>query len=267
MSKLFERYVAIGDSTAEGFGDPDGHGGTRGFNDRLATRIAAHQPGLLYANLAVRGLGACAIREGQLAAALAMRPDLATIMAGMNDLLRPRFDAEAIASDIAAMQRAFLATGCVVISFTVPDVAHRLAPPPFAQLVSRRTRQLSDAIRAASKDTGAWLVDLAAHPLASDPRMWTRDRLHASPEGHARVAAACAEVLALPGADGAWRSEMPGGVQTDHWRDNLAWARDHLVPWLWSKARGRSAADHHTAKRPALAPVDAAPAAPTSSRG
>lgn len=258
MTRSFERFVAIGDSTAEGYGDPDGAGGVRGFNDRLAARIAAHHGGLLYANLAVRGLGARAIRDGQLAPAVAMRPDLATIMAGMNDLLRRRFDAVAIAADIAGMQRALLATGCVVISFTVPDVAHRLAPPPFAQLVSRRTRLLSDAIRAASRDTGARLVDLAAHALAADPRMWTRDRLHASPEGHARVAAACAEALALPGADGAWRTERPGGAQTDRWRDDLAWAREHLVPWLWNKARGRSAADHHTAKRPALAPVDAA---------
>lgn len=259
MARPFERYVAIGDSTAEGFGDPDPHadGGVRGFGDRLATQIAARQGGLLYANLAVRGLGAAAIRAGQLEPALAMRPDLVTIMAGMNDLLRTGFDAGAIADEIAAMQRALVATGCVVISFTLPDVAHRLAPPPFAQLVSRRTRRLGDAIRAATASTGARLVDLAAHPLATDPRMWTRDRLHASPEGHARIAAACAEVLSLAGADDAWRAEPPVGARTEGWRESLAWAREHLVPWLWNRARGRSAADHHRAKRPALAPISA----------
>ena len=254
MTSQLARYVAIGDSTAEGYGDPDGNGGYRGFGDRLAERIAAHQGGLLYANLAVRGLGARAIRAGQLEQALAMRPDLATIMAGMNDLLRPRFDADAIAAEIAAMQRALVAGGCAVISFTLPDVAHRLAPPPFATLVSRRTHRLSDAIRAASADTGALLVDLGAYPFAADPRMWTVDRLHASPESHARIAAACAEALALPGADGRWRTP-PDDARTDRWRDNLAWGRAHLVPWLWNRARGRSAADHHSAKRPALAPV------------
>jgi hypothetical protein len=37
----YERFVAIGDSTAEGVGDPDPAGGHRGFADRLAERLAA----------------------------------------------------------------------------------------------------------------------------------------------------------------------------------------------------------------------------------
>ena len=36
----FERYVAIGDSTAEGLDDPDGRGGYRGWANRLE-RFAA----------------------------------------------------------------------------------------------------------------------------------------------------------------------------------------------------------------------------------
>ncbi|MBL9020332.1 MAG: hypothetical protein JNL83_39480, partial [Myxococcales bacterium] len=56
--------------------------------------------------------------------------------------------------------------------------------------------------------------------------------------------------------DGGWRGELPGGARTDRWRDNVAWARQHLVPWLWNRVRGRSAADHHAAKRPELARLD-----------
>jgi lysophospholipase L1-like esterase len=89
----FERYVALGDSTAEGLDDPDGRGGYRGWADRLAERIAAGQGRLLYANLAVRGRNTRRVLEEQLGLALAMRPDLALVVAGTNDLLRPRFDA------------------------------------------------------------------------------------------------------------------------------------------------------------------------------
>src|SRR5690242_16188799 len=116
---MFERYVAIGDSTTEGLDDPDGAGGYRGWANRLAERIAAAQGALLYANLAVRGKRARAIRDEQLAPAVAMRPDLATVVAGMNDLLSLDFDARRIAGDVGEMQRALVDRGAVVVTFTL----------------------------------------------------------------------------------------------------------------------------------------------------
>lgn len=49
------RYVALGDSQTEGLGDGDDATGLRGFADRLAGHLATAHPGLLYANLGVRG--------------------------------------------------------------------------------------------------------------------------------------------------------------------------------------------------------------------
>src|SRR5689334_18117119 len=142
--RRFERYVAIGDSTTEGLDDPDGAGGYRGWANRLAEQIAAHQGSLAYANLGIRGRCTREIKDEQLDSALALRPDLATVVAGMNDLLRRRFDARAIAADIGDMQRAFVAHGCAVLTFTIPDIARRLAPPPLARILAARTRALND---------------------------------------------------------------------------------------------------------------------------
>jgi lysophospholipase L1-like esterase len=254
----FERYVALGDSTTEGLDDPDGAGGYRGWANRLAERIAAHQGSLAYANLGVRGLCARQIREQQLDAALALRPDLATVVAGMNDLLRSSFDARAIAADIGAMQRALVDRGCVVLTFTIPDISHRLAMGPVARMLSRRTHDLDDELRRVSPAAGAILVDLAAHDLASDPRMWSRDRLHANAEGHARIAAALAQALDLPGTDDSWLAPLPApppaGIAA-RIADDLAWGRDYLVPWLWRRLRGAPAADRRVPKRPSLTPV------------
>lgn len=247
----FERFVVVGDSTAEGIGDPDGAGGHRGFGDRLAERLAARGT-IHYANLAVSGYVAREIRERQLGAALAMRPDLAAIMAGMNDLLRRRFDARAIGADIAAMQQAFVAAGARVLSFTLPDVAHRLVTPPFARMLSRRTQALNAEIRRVS--SGVDLVDLAVYPVATDPRMWNRDRLHGSPLGHERIAAACAWTLGLD-ADVAWRDALPpappltlGAKLAEH----AAWARTYLAPWLLHRLRGGPGVEQRVAKRPAM---------------
>ena len=101
----YERYVAIGDSSTEGLLDLDGAGRVRGWSFRLAERLAAAQGGLLYANLAARGATTREIAERQLARAAAMRPDLATVFSGTNDVLRPRFDVRAFAADVLRLQR------------------------------------------------------------------------------------------------------------------------------------------------------------------
>jgi lysophospholipase L1-like esterase len=253
-----ERYVALGDSTTEGLDDPDGAGGYRGWADRLAERIAAQQGALAYANLGVRGRRARQVKEEQLGPALALRPDLATVVAGMNDLLVGGFDARAIAGDIGDMQRALVELGCVVLTFTIPDIARRLAISPIARVLSARTRALDEEIRRVSAASGALLLDFAAYPIAADPRMWSRDRLHVNAAGHARIAAALANLLALPGSDDRWLDPLPAPVAAGlrvRITDHVTWSRDYLVPWLWRRVRGRSAGDQRAPKLPSLTPV------------
>ena len=257
MTKRYERYVAIGDSTSEGLDDPDGRGGYRGWANRLAERIAAEQGSLLYANLAIRGRTARQIREQQLAPALAMKPDLATISAGTNDVLRRRFDPRAFANELETMQSAFIAQGATVIIFTLPDLR---AVMPFARILGGRVLVLNDAIRATCAKTGSILCDLAAYPIASDPRLWSDDRLHGNSAGHARVADALAYFLGLT-TDKSWAEPLPEPRRTtivDLARAELAWGRRHLLPWIWRHLRGRSSGDGITAKRPVLAPVEKA---------
>ena len=183
-----------------------------------------------------------------------MRPDLATISAGTNDLLRYRFDGRAVGADIEAMQRAFVDGGATVISFTLPDLRDIM---PVARLFGERTLALNDEIRAACARSGALLLDLARYPVASDRRVWSDDRLHANSAGHVRIAAAMADLLGvLP--DRSWAEPLPplpppgfgDGVRTE-W----AWVRNHLAPWLWRHARGISSGDGRSAKRPELTPV------------
>ncbi len=84
----FRRFVALGDSTTEGLEDPYPDGRTyRGWADRLAARLAAIDPDVRYANLAIRGRKLAQIRAEQLAPALAMQPDLASVIGGINDVL------------------------------------------------------------------------------------------------------------------------------------------------------------------------------------
>jgi lysophospholipase L1-like esterase len=251
----FQRYVAIGDSSTEGLDDPDGAGGYRGWANRLAERIAALQGSLRYANLGVRGLRTRAIRETQLEPALAMQPDLVTLFSGTNDVVRRRFDPDEVGRDVEAMQGALVQRGAVVVSFTLPDLTPVM---PLARWLKPRVESLNDALRRASARSGAILVDVARHPVASDPRLWSDDRLHANSLGHARIAAALAHGLGLPGTDGSWAAPLPPAEPTGLAalvRAELAWGRRHLAPWIWRHLRGKSSSEGIIAKRPALAPV------------
>ncbi len=248
----YERYVAIGDSTSEGLDDPDGRGGYRGWANRLAERIASQQGSLLYANLAIRGRKTRQIREEQLAPALAMKPDLATVVAGTNDVLGARFDPRPFRDDLFAMQKALVDQGAAVLTFTLPDLTPVM---PFARILGDRVERLNGAIRDACASSGAILCDLAAYPVASDPRLWSDDRLHANSLGHERIADALAYHLGLPGTDRAWAEplpERPAPAFMDLVRAEMAWGRNHLLPWVWRHLRGISSGDGRTCKRPGL---------------
>lgn len=90
----WSRYVAIGDSFTEGIGDPEpaSPGGHRGWADRVAEVLASQAPDFAYANLAVRGRLLQQILDEQVDAALDLHPDLITISAGGNDIIRPGTD-------------------------------------------------------------------------------------------------------------------------------------------------------------------------------
>lgn len=251
----FARYVAIGDSTTEGLDDPDGLGGYRGWANRFAELVTAQQGALLYANLAVRGLKTRAILEGQLERALEMKPDLSTLVSGTNDVLRPRFDINAYQRDVEHMQRALIGQGATVLTFTLPDLSSVNAS---AAMARARVECMNVALREVSSDTGAIVVDLARHALAGDKRLWSVDRLHANSLGHARIAAALADALQLPGSDASWSIPLERGesISTgDQWAEHWFWTRQYLFPWLMRRLRGRSSSDGVVCKRPALTPV------------
>lgn len=251
----FERYVALGDSSTVGIDDPDGAGGYRGWSLRLAERLDAGSGKLLYANFAARGLTTAEVRAGQLDAALALRPDLATLFCGTNDVTALRFNAARVAADIEHMQRALVAAGATVLSFTLPDLTPVM---PLARLIRSRIAALNAAVAAASRRTGTRLVDFAAYPVAHDMRLWSEDRIHANAAGHGRIAEALAHALQLPGSNESWQQPLPVSfAPTFHQRCamELRWIKRHLLPWVLDSLLNRSPAASRQPKRPRLSPL------------
>lgn len=253
---MFTRFVALGDSSTEGLDDPDGAGGYRGWADRLAEHAARAYPGLSYANLAVRGRSAGEIKATELAPALAMRPDLATVVAGMNDLLRRNWSAVRVAGEIGEMVHALSAIGATVVMFTIPDVARRMR---MGRTMSMRTAELNAELRTIAAAEQAVLLDLSHFELAHDPRLWAVDRLHGNAAGHERIGNQIARQLGIPGVP-ELGLEVPLAPSPARGRrevliEDLAWIAKFVAPWAWRRLRGRTLGDGRSAKRPHLTPV------------
>lgn len=251
----FARYVALGDSSTEGLEDRNADGRYRGWADRLAELVARRQrEPLLYANLAVRGRKTRAVLEEQLAPALAMRPDLATVFAGTNDIIRRRFALEPVIADLRTMQRELRAVGATVLTITMPDLSE---VAPMARGVAPRLLAFNERVREISAESGTLLVDLARYPVAADPRLWHEDRLHANSAGHERIAAALADALGI-GDGSAWCDPLPPVPPPSlgaRLRADARWFSRYFLPWALRHLRGRSSGDGISAKRPSLSPV------------
>ena len=250
---MWRRYVAIGDSTTEGLDDPDEAGGYRGWADRFALAVARAQGGLEYANLAIRGRTTARIRAEQLPVALELAPDLATVVAGMNDVLRPSFDADRLREDLRAIHAGLTGAGARTVTFTMPDMG---SVAPIAATLRPRFRQLNAITRDLADEFGTVVVDLDREPIASHPALWDDDRLHGNSEGHRRIALALAEGLGLE-VDDDWRSPLPAVPRRlpQVLLGEARWVVTHLLPWAVRHARGHSSGDVITAKRPELMPL------------
>ncbi|HEU4480912.1 MAG TPA: SGNH/GDSL hydrolase family protein [Actinomycetota bacterium] len=255
MAREVERVVALGDSMTEGLMDPDGEGGHIGWADRLAEHLATERGEILYANLAVRGRRTHEVREQQLEPALALVPDLVSVVVGMNDILRTSFEIDQVMTDIDHMIEAFTASGARVLTMTYGDP---VPVNPYARFLRGRMMAFNARLRQIAARHGSLLLDFEDEVTVSDPRFWCEDRLHANSEGHRRIAAAVAGALGIDVEGPRWNEPLPPlerGRRRERIVGELAWARRHLAPWVTRRLRKVSSGDGVEPKRPTLEPV------------
>jgi lysophospholipase L1-like esterase len=252
-------FVALGDSFTEGLDDPRAdQAGYLGWADRFAQLLAAQQPGLRYANLAVRGKRLGQVAEDQVPQAITMAPDLVSLAAGGNDLLSFRSDPDALAQTFDDVVRTLLMAGCQVLIFTGFDPRF-----PVLRLIRGKVAAYNMHLRAIADRHSCDVVDLWSMAVLQDPRAWSADRLHLTPDGHRRVALRTCEVLGVDVAED-WREpwpalDSPSASGRAAWlaarRMDLRWGRDHAAPWVARRVRGISSGDNVDPKRPELLPL------------
>jgi phosphatidylinositol alpha 1,6-mannosyltransferase len=212
----------------------------RGWTDRLAQLLAhsrADRAPFRYANLAVRSRRVAHLVDEQVPRALALRPDLVSILIGANDLVGRAVDPIALAAVLAGAVRTLRDAGIDVLLVT-PFLPRRRA----AVLFARRFAVYASELRRIAADTGAILLDLDALPAIGELELWADDKVHLRSRGHRFLAYRAAEALGVPDA------EALGGLDAAlHAEDDPiaqgTWLRRDALPWVWRRLRGRTAGD------------------------
>lgn len=249
--------MALGDSFTEGMNDVLDDGSMGGWADRLAQRLDAAEPGLRYANLAVRGKLLDQIVADQVSRAVEAAPDLVGLSAGGNDLMRPGADPDELAARYDAAVASLRAAGSQVLVFPGADSRG----VPLLQRMRGKVATYNEHLRSIALHRSCVVVDLWAMQALRDARAWSPDRIHLSAEGHERVALLAAQALGLAIEADPFEPWPPqdGLTKAEARRANRAWAREYLGPWIGRRVRGRSSGDGMVGKRPTLEPLSGHP--------
>ena len=252
------RFVALGDSVTEGLSDASRmtDGQYRGWADRLAELIAHSQPGragLRYANLAVRSRRIEHVVCDQIPRAIELRADLVSVLVGGNDLVKLGADPVTLAARLGDGIRRLRASGCEVLLLT-PFLPRRRA----SLLLAKRFALFNSELRSLARTSGALLLDVETVPPIGDLSLWADDAVHLNPRGHRMLAYAAAACLGVPDAQplGLLEESLHAYNVDEHVVGSRAeWLRDHALPWVLRRLRGRTAGDGREPKHTDLVTV------------
>jgi lysophospholipase L1-like esterase len=177
-------YVALGDSFTAGLDDQDGR-----WADEVARALG---PDVSYTNLATVGATSAEVEERQLPEALALEPDVVSLVCGANDVLlsvRPNVDeyARRLARMFERLGRE--APDAVVVTATYPDLSRFLDLRPRSRArVEKGMRRFNEACRTVAASHDVILLEGFDHPATDRRDSFAADGFHPSEEGHQHAA-------------------------------------------------------------------------------
>lgn len=214
------RVVALGDSLSCGQGVGVGVPPEATWPALLTAGLA----GAELVSLARPGARAHDLVREQLGPAMQARPRLATLLVGLNDVLRSSScDVE---DDLGQVVAGLRSVGATVLVVRLHDPGGQLRlPGPLRRAVRRRVAVVNEALDRVASAPGVHLLDLADVSGLGPRAAWAVDRLHPGPAGHEAIAAAAGAVLG-------WETGPPAGSDAAAGLlSELAWVVRHGLPY------------------------------------
>jgi lysophospholipase L1-like esterase len=222
-------FVALGDSITLGVGDPAPDRAWRGWAALLAEGL--REPSLH--NLARSGAQASDMEREQLPRALELRPDVASVIVGINDTLRASFDPLRIGRAAEHTVGALCSAGATVLTMRLPDPGLMLGlPSALARPLARRICAVNAVMDDLAERFGTLHFDAAGDPETYDRRMWSVDRLHPSERGHRLIACRFHDALAAAGLALGPRPDAEPSSPPPTRRAQAAWMATKGTAWV-----------------------------------
>lgn len=248
--RRYLRFAAVGDSTTVGVGDPMpgtpiglGAGATgqdgswRGWATLLA-RSMEETYDVSFCNLAVSGATARDVVEHQLRDATDHRPDVVSLVVGLNDTMRSTWCPVALRTDLLHAAERLTADGALLLTARFHDHGEVLRLPPLLRRpLQRRIEVVNAAYDEVHARFGGVRVDLAECPEVHERTSWSVDRMHPSERGHRALARAFADGLAAAGLPVVPPAAEPDSERAASWRDDVGWVVSEAVPWVGRRVR------------------------------
>jgi lysophospholipase L1-like esterase len=229
------RFAALGDSASCGVGDPT-PAGWRGWARILADAIAVDHH-VSFCKLAVPGATTADVRREQLGEALDHRPHIVSLVVGLNDAMRSRWDPEQIREDLLHCAGELARQGAVVVTVRFHDHTRVLGLPGLlARPMRRRIEVLNEIYDEVHEKYGALRIDLPADSAIYQRELWAGDRLHPSELGHRHLARLVGELLVAEGLEFGLPSLTCTGERPSR-RDVVHTLVADVAPWLGRRAR------------------------------
>ena len=190
-----------------------------------------------------------AVLTEQIEPALALEPDLVTIYAGANDIMRPAVDIDRLVDGYDDALGRLVSSGAHLVVFTAFD------PGGFPVFGTMRGRfaVYNELVREVAERHGATLVDFWRMRDYRAAGMWADDRMHMSSAGHQRMAMAVLDALARrPRPRPARPVARSPAHQAERRAANVDWARTHAAPWVKRRLTGKSSGDALDPRYPTL---------------
>jgi lysophospholipase L1-like esterase len=172
-------------------------------------------------------------------------PTLISLNGGGNDMMRRGADVMRLVRLIEGAIERCDAAGVRLMVLSGADPSDHL---PLGRVLRRRAEQLTAAVQELTARHGVLLVDCFNDTELRRAGYWSADRLHLNAAGHRRVAGL---VLAALGVADAEHRLDENAAAARGLLVHARYYRQHVLPWVVRRVRGRSSGDGRAAKYPA----------------
>jgi lysophospholipase L1-like esterase len=190
-----------------------------------------------FRNVAVSGATAALVRCHQLDEAVGHRPQLASLIVGMNDTMRSTWDPVRLRDDLFTCADALHGVGAVLLTARFHDHGAVLGlPGVLRRPLWRRIENLNAVYDEITTTYGGLTLDLSTHPDVADRAFWSIDRMHPSELGHRQLARRFATMVNELGLAFPLPSLVCNGIPASRTSDTR-WLITEGVPWMGRRAK------------------------------